>query len=110
LSDVPPTTTLRELIRTRVREEVASYNAAPTPVFEGLVMPEGATPAGEGFSMPKPRRIDWKEQAELAIEAFGRNRFFALVDGRQVVDLDRELRLTADSDIRFVRLVPLVGG
>ena len=110
LSDVPPTTTLRELIRTRVREEGASYNAAPAPVFEGLVMPAGATPAAQGFSMPTPRRIDWEEQAALAIDAFGGNRFFALVDGRQVVDLDEELRLTADSDVRFLRLVPLVGG
>lgn len=110
LSDVPAASTLRDLIRTRVREEVASYNAGPKPVFEGLVMPEGATLALGGFAMPRPRPIDWERHADQAIESFGRNGFFVLVDDRQVTDLDEELALTADSDVRFVRLVALVGG
>ena len=110
LSDVPAATTLRELIRTRVREEVASYNAGPKRVFKGLVMPEGAQSTREGFVMPRPRRVDWERQADLAIESFERNGFFVLVDDRQVTDLDEELNLTVDSDVRFVRLVPLVGG
>lgn len=102
--------TLRDLIRTRVREEVAHYNARPRQVFPGLVMPEGAEPTSEGFWMPKPRRIDWERQADRALEAFARNGFFVLVDDRQVTELDEELHLTADSDIRFVRLVQLIGG
>ncbi len=110
LGEVHAATTLRDLIRTRVREEVGSYNAGPKPVFEGLVMPEGATPVRGGFLMPRPRRIDWELQAIQAIESFERNGFFVLVDDRQVTDLDEELALTVDSDVRFVRLVPLVGG
>jgi len=102
--------TLRDLIRTRVRDEVARYNAGPTKTFSGLVMPEGADLAPEGFRLRKPRRIDWETQANRAIEAFGRNGFFVLVDDRQVTELDEELDLSADSDIRFVRLVPLIGG
>jgi hypothetical protein len=102
--------TVRDLVRTRVREEVARYNAGPEPVFSGLVMPEGARPTGEGFRMPKPRRIDWERQADRAIEAFERNGFFVLIDDRQVTELDEELDLSPDSDIRFVRLVQLVGG
>ncbi|TDW93701.1 hypothetical protein EV137_0993 [Kribbella pratensis] len=80
--------TLRDLVRTRVREEVARLNAEPD----------------------KQRHLDWEQQADRAIEAFGRNGFFVLVDDRQVTELDEELELTADSDIRFVRLVQLVGG
>ena len=102
--------TLRDLVRTRVREEVARYNAGPSNVFSGLVMPEGAQPAADGFRMPKPRRIDWERQADRAIEAFERNGFFVLVDDRQVTQLDEELDLSPESDIRFVRLVQLVGG
>lgn len=102
--------TLRDLVRTRVREEVALHNAGPEPVFSGLVMPEGARPVAEGFRMPKRRRIDWEQQADRAIEAFERSGFFVLVDDRQVTELDEELDLAPDSDIRFVRLVPLVGG
>jgi hypothetical protein len=102
--------TLRDLVRTRVRDEVARYNAGPTPIFSGLVMPDGAKATPEGFRMPKPRRIDWEQQADSALESFARNGFFVLVDHRQVTDLDEELDLTPESDIRFVRLVQLVGG
>jgi hypothetical protein len=103
-------TTLRDLIVTRVREEVARYNAAPADLFHGLVMPEGASPAVRGYTMPRRRLLDWQKQAERALEVFEHNGFFVLVDDRQVTDLDEELELTADSDIRFVRLVQLVGG
>jgi hypothetical protein len=89
---------------------VARYNATPTPVFNGLVMPEDAQPVPGGFQLTKPRRIDWGKQADRAIEAFQRNGFFVLVDDRQVTELDAALDLTADSDIRFVRLVQLIGG
>jgi hypothetical protein len=110
LEDIPAAITLRDLIRTRVREEVARYNAKPLAVFDGLVMPEGAEPAQGGFAMGRPRQIDWELQADHAIAAFGRNGFFVLVDDRQVTALDEPLALTPDSDIRFVRLVQLVGG
>lgn len=102
--------TLRDLIRSRVREEVARYNAALADIFQGLVMPEGARPAPEGFRMPARRRVDWEQQAGRALDAFDRNGFFVLVGGRQVTGLDEVLELTADSDIRFLRLVQLVGG
>ncbi len=102
--------TLRDLVRTRVREEVARYNATLADIFQGLVMPQGAQPAPGGFRMPARRRVDWEQQAGLAVKAFARNGFFVLVGDRQVTDLDEVLELTAESDIRFIRLVQLVGG
>lgn len=108
--------TLRDLIATRVREEVARYNAHRADlgyagdVFAGLVMPEGAVPAPGGFRMPSRRAVDWERQAAESLKAFRRNGFFVLVGDRQITDLDEELRLTADTDIRFIRLVALVGG
>jgi hypothetical protein len=102
--------TLRDLVRTRVREEVARYNAAGGDIFAGLVAPEGAEPARDGYRMPGTRRIDWERQADQAVTAFGRNGFFVLVDDRQVTELDEVLELTAESDIRFIRLIALVGG
>ena len=107
--------TLRDLITTRVREEVARYNAHRADpgdagdVFAGLVMPEGAVPTPAGFRMPSRRPVDWEQAAE-SLKAFRRNGFFILVDDRQITDLDEELELTADTDIRFIRLVALVGG
>lgn len=102
--------TLRDLIRTRVREEVARYNATLAELFQGLVMPDGAQPTPEGFRMPARRRIDWEQQADHALDAFRRNGFFILIDARQVSDLEEVLELTAESDIRFLRLVQLAGG
>ena len=112
LDGVEASITLRDLIRTRVREEVARYNAqnTRTDVFHGLVMPDGAKPVPQGFRMPEPRRVDWEQQADKATRAFEHNGFFVLVGDRQVTGLDEKLRLTADSDIRFIRLLPLVGG
>jgi len=110
LEGISSRTTLRDLVRTRVRDEVARFNAAPQPIFRGLVMPEGGAPAEDGFRVPRQRQLDWERQADRAIEAFGRNGFFVLGDDRQVTELDEELELTADTDIRFVRLVQLVGG
>jgi hypothetical protein len=102
--------TLRDLIRTRVREEAARYNSTLADTFQGLVMPDGAQPTPGGFRMPARRRVDWEQQADRALDAFGRNGFFILAGGRQVTDLDEVLELTAESDIRFLRLVQLVGG
>jgi hypothetical protein len=102
--------TLRDLVRTRVREEVARYNSQQQDIFAGLVMPEGAEPTRDGFRMPAGRVIDWEQQADRAVLAFTRNGFFVLVGDRQVTDLDEELHLTADSGIRFIRLVQLAGG
>jgi hypothetical protein len=104
--------TVRDLIRTRVREEVARHNAqaASTDIFRGLVMPDGAEPTPDGFRMPRRRRVNWEQQADKALQSFERNGFFILVGGRQVTDPDESLNLTPDTDIRFIRLVQLVGG
>ena len=110
LPEVPESITLRDLIRLRIREEVARYNAKPAREFHGLVRPTDAEEELNGYRLAKPRRIDWEEQADAALKAFGRNSFFVLVGDRQVEDLDEELSLDEASDIAFVRLVPLVGG
>ena len=112
LADIPSTITLRDLIRTRVREEVAKANAeaAGGREFRTLVQPVDAEATLNGFRLRSERTIDWERQAATAEEAFARNGFFVLVDGRQVEDLDEELELGADSEVRFVKLTPLVGG
>jgi hypothetical protein len=108
--DLPDRITLRELIRLRVREEVARYNAKPTQRFNGLVRPTAAEEDLNGYRLRTPSRIDWERQADEAVAAFGRNGFFVLVGDRQVEDLDEELGLDEAADVAFVKLVPLVGG
>jgi hypothetical protein len=110
IDDVPETLSLRELIRLRVRDEVAKFNAHPTERFAGLVSPEGAEADLNGYRLTAARTIDWELQADAAVDAFEHNGFFVLIGGRQVEDLDEPVRLDEATDVAFVRLVPLVGG
>ena len=112
--------TVRELIRSRVYQEVDDFNrllrqanATATP-YNGLVVP---TEAESSLNASRPlepknvrREIDWKKQFETACEAFSRNGFFILIDDHQVESLDEEVLLKADSKVSFVKLTPLVGG
>jgi hypothetical protein len=110
LENVPQRIKLRDLIRTRVRDEVARANLAPKVLFWSLVKPVDAEVTLNGYQMRNKNVINWEAQAAAAEKAFQRNGFFVLVGDRQIVDLDDELDLTGEADIRFVRLVPLVGG
>jgi hypothetical protein len=86
LPGLPDTVTARELIRLRVREEVARLNAA-----------EGG-------------RIDWESEAAAACTSFTRNGFVMLAGEHQVEDLDELIDLRRGDAIAFIRLVPLAGG
>ena len=102
--------TAREVIRSRVYQEVTGYNARRAGLFRGLVQPRDAERTREGFRLQSSRRIDWAEQFGSALDAFARNGFLLLVDDRQVTDLDVEIELRHDTEVSFLRLVPLVGG
>jgi len=105
-----PTITARELIRARVFEEVQSYNAAQSGRFEGLVQPRDAERDGTGYRLPPARKLDWHEQSQAALDAFERNGFVLLVDNRQVESLQEEIRVHPETQVTFLKLVPLVGG
>ncbi|HET8539696.1 MAG TPA: hypothetical protein VFL83_07475 [Anaeromyxobacter sp.] len=97
--------TVRELIRRRVLHEVAERaqagrqpRIAPAPVEARLNPP------------PRPKPLDPEAECAAALDAFGRNGFFVLVGDRQVEDLDEEIVVVGDTEVRFVKLVPLVGG
>jgi hypothetical protein len=110
IDGLPDRITVRDLIRTRVRDEVARYNMKPVEQFRGLVAPDGAVPEALGYRLRTPRRIDWEVQANAAIDAFQRNGFFLLVNGRQLTELDDEISVADTHDVAFVKLVQLVGG
>ncbi|MQY39720.1 hypothetical protein SRB17_77470 [Streptomyces sp. RB17] len=110
VTGLPERMTVRELIRLRVREEVARHNARPGDRFNGLVRPADAETERGGRRLREPRRIDAERQAEIAERAFLANGFFVLAGDRQVEDLDDVVDLTADPDLVFIKLVALVGG
>ncbi|MDH6516958.1 hypothetical protein M2163_006061 [Streptomyces sp. SAI-135] len=101
---------VRELIRRRVFQEVAEYNARTPAVFQGLVQPEDAERVVNGYALRTPRRMDPETQTELALRAFTGNGFLVLVGDRQVTELDEEIDLVLGTEVTFLKLVPLVGG
>jgi hypothetical protein len=102
--------TVRELIRERIYQEVQDYNLEQTDYFNGLVEPSDAEKTLNGFKLRKKRKIDWEEQFARALDAFQRNGFFILVGDRQAEDLEEVLEVNGETEVSFVKLVPLVGG
>jgi hypothetical protein len=107
---MPARGTARELIRSRVLREVERYNANLPEVFQGLVQPEESEQILNGFRMKARRPLDGEAQFQKACSSFERNGFLILVDGLQVSELDVEIDLHANSEVQFIKLVPLVGG
>jgi hypothetical protein len=102
--------TVRELIRSRVYQEVQDYNRQQPQVFRGLVQPSDAEATLNGYTVRKARTIDWKKQFDKAVEAFETNGILILVGDRQAVSLDEEIVVRPDTTVSFLRLMPLVGG
>jgi hypothetical protein len=102
--------TVRELIRTRVYQEVRDYNLHRPEYFRGLVQPIDAERTLNGFKVQQRRRIDPHKQFEGAIESFYRNGFLILVNDRQVDELEEEIEIRPETTVTFLKLVPLVGG
>ncbi|MFE1440493.1 hypothetical protein [Streptomyces sp. NPDC058739] len=107
---LPDRMSVRELIRLRVREEVARHNDRPGDRFHGLVRPDDAETELNGYRLREPRRIDWERQADIAEQAFLANGYFVLTGDRQIEHLDEQIDLTAEPDLVFIKLVALVGG
>lgn len=104
------TITLRELIASRVEEEVRRFNAQNSEIFRGLVQPTDSEKLLNGYKIRSPRRIEPEVQVEHALDAFGRNGFFVLVNDQQVENLDDTIEIGLNTQVSFVKLVPLVGG
>ena len=110
LPGLPDTITARELVRLRVREEVARFNLAGGRLFHGLVRPPSATETPQGFRLPAATRIDWQAQADAACAAFDGNGFVMLAGDHQIETLDEVIDLRLCDSVAFIRLIPLVGG
>ena len=102
--------TVRELIRARIYQEVQDYNTREPEYFRGLVEPTQAERTLNGYRLRERRKLDWQEQFQRAVEAFERNGFFILVGDKQAERLDDDFEVKVDTEVSFVKLLPLVGG
>lgn len=99
--------TLRDILRERIYKEAALYNEAQPERFKGLIQPSWDERLLNGDS---DRRIDAERQYQYALRCFAQNGFLVLAGERQIVDLDEPLTVAEGEEIRFLKLVPLVGG
>lgn len=102
--------TVRELIRSRVYQEVQDHNLKNADVFRGMVQPEESEKTLNGWKLKKPRQLDWKKQFARAVEAFEASQILILVNDRQAKSLDEEFVVGSTTTVTFLRLTPLVGG
>ncbi len=99
--------TVRELIRERVYQEVRERNATRNNRYADLAERRKAM----GWEAPgKPALTDWEAEYLVALQGFERNRYFVMVDDRQLESLDDQFNITPTTSVRFIQLVPLKGG
>ena len=101
---------VRELIETRVRQDVESYNLKAGDQFYGLVEPTEAEKRLNGENANMGRHLDADKQVNAAIKAFETGRYFLLIDDQQLADLDDVIVITPSTKIVFLKILPLVGG
>lgn len=113
LSGLPDVITVEELIRWRVREEVARYNtthgAGKAPGLVAVSAKESGL-NGLGHQVQDRKPVNWEHHADTAVRGFERNSFFVMVDGQQVCNLSDEVDVLKAVEAVFIKLVPLVGG
>jgi hypothetical protein len=95
--------TARQLIAERVRQEFE-------PLLERFDARGGELPLALVTKSANARAMTLDEAIETALRAFSANRFFLLVDRRQITGLDAPFPLTPKSTVVFLRLAPLKGG
>lgn len=101
---------VHELIEQRVLQEVALHNSQPLERFSPLIQPVPREKSLNGEKKSYVRQVNVEKQIALALQAFGQNGYFILVDDNQVERLDDVILMTDSTKISFIKLVPLVGG
>ncbi len=94
---------LREIIRWRVREEVAQRRLK-------LPQPSPTERALNGPCTPKALATNWEQEYARALAACAAHQVVILVNDRQVDDLETLVTPSASCEVVFLRLTPLVGG
>ena len=101
------TVTLRDLISGRVRQETKRLFESSNRSRYSLI---GQTDLETSQINSIDITLLQDTKVKYALEMFQKNSFLVLVDDLQVTSLDQEIRLTNDTAISFLKLVPLIGG
>jgi hypothetical protein len=102
--------TVRELIRSRIYEEVKVFNSDRNMPYMGLIQPGAEELLLNPVRSNGLKLKDPAEQAQIALKAFANNGFILLVDKKQYSDPDSIISLQPEFIVSFIKLTPLVGG
>lgn len=113
-ADFPATTvTARDIIARRVAQDVAAINAnSVLGARRSLVVPTAFEKQLNGDVRPAQHSqpLDEEKIRQAAFDAFSGNGFFVIVDDAQLTSLDQATEIALESEVVFIKLVPLVGG
>lgn len=102
IGGLPSPVSLGEILRARIRSEVADYNAAPGPVFRGLVQPADSVRHTDGYRMSRPRRLHPDRLVTAAEEAVAAGVLSFQVGSETVTELDRQIAIDEHEEILAV--------
>lgn len=108
IDDLPVVVSLGQILRTRIRSEVAGYNADPGPLFVGMVQPADSIRGRDGYRMHRPRRLDADRLVTAAEEAVSAGMLGFLVEGELVTDLGRTIDVERHDELVAVFQRPVV--
>jgi hypothetical protein len=110
---------LRDLITLVVSQEIQAFTERQAERrFSRVLTPDQIESAARQGKVDAAKRPQEAKEAELdceqavlnAFTAFQDGLYYVFLDGHQVEDLDGPIYLTANSQVTFLRLVPLAGG
>lgn len=99
-----------ELIKLRIFDEVERFNKLQPEYFRSLIKPTDAEISLNRFKLTKRKMVDPEKQYYHALEAFQKNGYFIIVNGKQAESLDEKLTVNNEMEVKFIKLIPLVGG
>jgi hypothetical protein len=99
-------TTLREIIRRRLYQDVREYQAQKRSQSLCLLSP---TSLCQTSAEPLPQ-LDWQKYYKQAINAFKKRSYIVIIDDQQITQLDTPITLNEQSTVTFLKLIPLIGG
>lgn len=105
---LPTVVSLGELLRIRIRSDVARYNAEPGPVFQGLVQPADSVRHSDGHHMKAPRVLDADRLVVAAEEAVAAGILWFVLGEEDITDLARRIDVEQEDEIIAVLRRPIV--
>ena len=100
--------TVRELIRQKVNQEVAECESHQRPGLSGEYLSPEALVRADGPEALSPGPVD--KERERALRAYIARDYMIVISDQRILDPEAVLTLRPDTQVEFIKILPLVGG